>query len=162
MHTVWSGGSAYRDKAYEKDIRQAAFGSVRASAGHSRGKGADEMTFLTWLAAFAAGLLASMGVGGGMILIIWLTAVMGMSQIDAQGVNLIYFLPIAALSVFIHRKNGLIDLKAMLPAIIAGTVGACLGAYGARLIDTGLLGKIFSVFVIFIGIKELWGAVRNK
>ena len=47
------------------------------------------MTFLTWLAAFAAGLLASMGVGGGMILIIWLTAVMGMSQIDAQGVNLI-------------------------------------------------------------------------
>ena len=73
------------------------------------------MTFLTWLAAFAAGLLASMGVGGGMILIIWLTAVMGMSQIDAQGVNLIYFLPMhAALSVFIHRKNGLIDLKAML------------------------------------------------
>ena len=119
------------------------------------------MTFLTWLAAFAAGLLASMGVGGGMILIIWLTAVMGMSQIDAQGVNLIYFLPIAALSVFIHRKNGLIDLKAMLPAIIAGTV-ACLGAYGARLIDTGLLGKIFSVFVIFIGIKELLGAARNK
>ena len=50
----------------------------------------------------------------------------------------------------------------MLPAIIAGTVGACLGAYGARLIDTGLLGKIFSAFVIFIGIKELWGAVRNK
>lgn len=120
------------------------------------------MTFLTWLAAFAAGLLASMGVGGGMILIIWLTAVMGMSQIDAQGVNLIYFLPIAALSVFIYRKNGLIDLKAMLPAIIAGAVGACLGAYGARLIDTVLLGKIFSAFVIFIGIKELWGAVRNK
>ena len=98
------------------------------------------MTFLTWLAAFAAGLLASMGVGGGMILIIWLTVVMGMSQIDAQGVN----------------------LKGMLPAIIAGTVGACLGAYGARLIGTGLLGKIFSVFVIFIGIKELLGAVRNK
>ena len=79
-----------------------------------------------------------------------------------SGVNLIYFLPIAALSVFIHRKNGLIDLKAMLPAIIAGTVGACLGAYGARLIDTGLLGKIFSVFVIFIGIKELLGAAKNK
>ena len=50
----------------------------------------------------------------------------------------------------------------MLPAIIAGTVGACLGAYGARLIGTGLLGKIFSVFVIFIGIKELLGAARNK
>ena len=120
------------------------------------------MTFLTWLAAFAAGLLASMGVGGGMILIIWLTAVMRMSKIEAHGVTLINFLPIASLSVLIHRKNGLIDLKAMLPAIIAGTVGACLGAYGARLIDTGLLGKIFSVFVIFIGIKELWGAARNK
>ena len=63
------------------------------------------MTFLTWLAAFAAGLLASMGVGGGMILIIWLTAVMGMSQIDAQGVNLIYFLPIAALSVFPPKER---------------------------------------------------------
>lgn len=120
------------------------------------------MTLLTWLAAFAAGLLASMGVGGGMILIIWLTAVTGMSQIDAQGVNLIYFLPIAALAVYVHRKNGLIDLKAMLPAIAAGTVGACLGAYGARLMETVLLGKIFSVFIILIGIKELLGAAKRK
>lgn len=120
------------------------------------------MTFLTWLAAFAAGLLASMGVGGGMILIVWLTAVMGTDQLSAQGINLIFFLPIAALSVFIHRKNGLIDLKQLLPAIITGALGACAGAFAAERIGSDILGKCFSAFIILMGIKELYTAARGK
>ena len=55
------------------------------------------MTLLTFIAAFFTGLLASLGVGGGMVLIIWFTAVMGMSQLEAQGINLLFFLPIALL-----------------------------------------------------------------
>ncbi len=117
------------------------------------------MTILTFIAAFLTGLLASLGVGGGMVLIIWFTAVMGMSQLEAQGINLLFFLPIALLSVIIHRKNGLIDLKRLVPVFLTGAVGAAAGAYFAKLMGSELLGKIFAVFILLIGIKELFSAI---
>lgn len=115
------------------------------------------MKALTWFAAFITGLLASMGVGGGMVLIIWMTAVLGMSQIEAQGINLIFFLPIALLSVILHRKNGLINIKKLLPAILVGIIGAAVGAYAAHEIGSAGLKKLFSVFILIIGLKELFG-----
>lgn len=117
------------------------------------------MMILTWIAAFLTGLLASLGVGGGMVLIIWFTAVMGMSQLEAQGINLLFFLPIALLSVIIHRKNGLISFKELVPSIMTGILGAAAGSFAAKLIGSELLGKIFAVFILVIGVKELLSAV---
>lgn len=117
------------------------------------------MTILTFIAAFLTGLLASLGVGGGMVLIIWFTAVMGMPQLEAQGINLLFFLPIALLSVIIHRKNGLIDIKRLVPAFLTGAFGAAAGAFAAKLMGSELLGKIFAVFILIIGAKELFSAI---
>ena len=117
------------------------------------------MTLLTMIAAFLTGLLASLGVGGGMVLIIWLTAVMGMSQLEAQGINLLFFLPIALLSVMIHRKNGLISFKELVPSVLTGILGAAAGSFAAKLMGSVLLGKIFAVFILVIGVKELLSAV---
>lgn len=114
------------------------------------------MKLLTFLAAFLTGLLASLGVGGGMVLIIFMTAFMGTGQLEAQGVNLIFFLPIALLSCILHRKNGLIRLRPLLPAIIAGAAGAAAGTYFAHLIGSALLGKCFSIFILIIGVRELF------
>ena len=117
------------------------------------------MTLLTWIAAFLTGLLASLGVGGGMVLIIWFTAIMGMSQLEAQGINLLFFLPIALLSVIIHRKNGLISFKELVPSVITGVLDAAAGSFAAKLMGSELLGKIFAVFILVIGVKELLSAV---
>ena len=117
------------------------------------------MTLLTWIAAFLTGLLASLGVGGGMVLIIWFTAIMGMSQLEAQGINLLFFLPIALLSVIIHRKNGLISFKELVPSVITGVLGAAAGSFAAKLMGSELLGKIFAGFILVIGVKELLSAV---
>ncbi|WP_432650514.1 TSUP family transporter [Huintestinicola sp.] len=117
------------------------------------------MTALTWIAAFFTGLLASLGVGGGMVLIIWLTAIMGMSQLESQGINLLFFLPIALLSVIIHRKNGLISFKELVPSVLTGILGAAAGSFAAKLMGSELLGKIFAVFILIIGVKELLSAV---
>lgn len=117
------------------------------------------MTVLTWIAAIITGLLASLGVGGGMVLIVWLTAVMGMSQLEAQGINLLFFLPIAFLSVIIHRKNGLISFGKLVPTVLTGIFGAAAGAFAARFIGSDILGKIFAVFIIIIGVKELCSAI---
>lgn len=48
------------------------------------------------IVAFLTGITASMGLGGGFILVIYLTIFAQMPQLAAQGVNLIFFLPIAA------------------------------------------------------------------
>lgn len=117
------------------------------------------MTLLTMIAAFLTGLLASLGVGGGMVLIIWLTAVMGMSQLEAQGINLLFFLPIALLSVMIHRKNGLISFKELVPSVLTGILGAAAGSFAAKLMGSVILGKIFAVFILVIGVKEFLSAV---
>ena len=49
--------------------------------------------------AFLTGIFASMGLGGGMVLIVYLTVFAGFSQIAAQGINLVFFIPIAIISL---------------------------------------------------------------
>lgn len=109
----------------------------------------------SFTAAFLTGIFASLGVGGGMILIIYLTVFGGFDQLAAQGINLIYFIPIALLSVVIHTKNKLIEWKKIIPAIVIGTAFAALGTYAAERIGSPVLKKIFAVFILFIGVKEL-------
>lgn len=117
---------------------------------------------LSYIAAFLTGILAAMGVGGGMILIVYLTFVAGIPQLSAQGINLIYFIPIAILSVIIHTKNKLIEWKKIIPSLISGTAFAVLGAFSADYLGSQILGKIFGGFIILIGIKELWGCFNTN
>lgn len=110
----------------------------------------------SFIAAFLTGIFASLGVGGGMILIIYLTVFGGFDQLSAQGINLIYFIPIALLAVIIHSKNGLIRWKIILPSILTGAVFAAAGTFAARYIGSPWLKKIFAVFILLIGVKELF------
>lgn len=109
----------------------------------------------SFTAALLTGVFASLGVGGGMILIIYLTVFGGFDQLAAQGINLIYFIPIALLSVIIHTKNRLIEWKKIIPSIIIGVIFAAAGTYAAERIGSPALKKIFAVFILLIGVKEL-------
>lgn len=112
------------------------------------------------IAAFLTGIFASMGVGGGMILIVYLTVFAGYSQLEAQGINLVYFLPIAALALIIHTKNHLVEWKKALPAIICGVIAAVVGAFIAEQLGSDILRKIFGGFIFIIGIKEIFTAYK--
>ena len=107
-------------------------------------------------AGFFSGLTASMGLGGGFVLLICLTGFLGIPQKEAQWINLIFFLPVAALSLFFHRKNGLLG-KGLLPVIVGGLLGAAAGSFGARMLGDADLSRLFSVFLAFVGLKELFG-----
>lgn len=112
------------------------------------------------IAAFLTGIFASMGVGGGMILIVYLTIFAGYSQLEAQGINLVYFLPIAALALIIHTKNHLVEWKIAFTAIICGVVLAVAGAFLAEWLGSEILRKIFGGFIFIIGVKEIFTAYR--
>lgn len=114
------------------------------------------MNIITAIVGFFSGVTASLGLGGGFVLLLYLTAIQGMDQLQAQGINLLFFLPIAALSLIIHIKNKLIDKQPLLPCILCGVVGVLAGSSIAFWIPTNLLSKIFAVFILIIGCKELF------
>ena len=111
-----------------------------------------------FLAGAATGILSGFGVGGGTLLLIYMTAFAGLPQEQAQGINLLYFLPAAAASLPAHAKNGFLEKPVLLPAITAGLACAALGAWTATGMDTALLRRLFGVFLLFVGARELFAA----
>ena len=114
------------------------------------------------LVGAATGVLSGFGVGGGTLLLVYLTAVAGVDQHLAQGINLLYFLPAGLLALPAHVRNGDVEKKALLPCISAGLLCAALCAWAATGLDTGLLRKLFGGFLIFIGLRELLGGEKGK
>ena len=120
------------------------------------------MSWLTaLLAGAAAGVLSGFGVGGGTLLLIYMTAFAGVDQHLAQGINLLYFLPTAATALPAHFKNGFVDKKTAVPAVLAGLVGTATAAWVATSLDVTLLRRCFGGFLIIIGLRELFRKPAN-
>ena len=114
------------------------------------------------LAGLVCGILSGLGVGGGSVLMVWLTAVLGLEQRTAQGINLLYFLPTALASLFFHIKNRYVDWHAAIPAAICGCAAAVLGAILAQRIDTEILRKLFGTFLLIVAVMEFKKALQSK
>ncbi len=112
------------------------------------------------LAGVVTGVLSGFGIGGGTLLLIYMTAFAGLPQTLAQGINLLYFLPTAATALPAHIKNGYIQWKTALPAILGGLGATALTAWIATTIEVELLHKCFGAFLIYIGMSELLGHAR--
>lgn len=109
-----------------------------------------------FVAGVLTGILSGFGVGGGTLLLIYLTAWVGMDQRLAQGINLLYFLPAAATALPSHFKNGYVDRSAAAPAILAGLAATAGGAWLATALDVALLRRLFGGYLLIIGLKELF------
>lgn len=114
------------------------------------------------IVGFLSGIAASMGLGGGFILLIYLSVFTDTNQAIAQGVNILFFLPIALISVCLHIKNKLIDIKTVIKYSIAGLIGAVAGSFLSVYLDTEILRKLFAVFLIIIGLRELFANKVKK
>ena len=113
------------------------------------------------LAGLVCGVLSGFGIGGGSLLMVWMTAVLSMEQKAAQGINLLYFLPTAAAALIFHTKNRLIEWKAVVPAAIAGSVTAALAALLSANLEMSLLRKLFGGFLILVGLSEVFLKTRK-
>lgn len=107
------------------------------------------------------GFLAGIGVGGGSLLILWLTLVLGMEQPQARVLNLLFFLPSAIVACLFRWKQGSLPLKKILPAIAAGCVAAAICSLLSTRLDTDLLKKLFGGLLLITGIRELLYKPRN-
>lgn len=114
------------------------------------------------IVGFVTGVIASMGLGGGFVLMIWLTVFAEVEQRAAQGINLLFFLPIALLSLIIHIKGGLIDKTLIKKYLLGGIIGAVLGTFASHVVPNGLLSKLFSLFLLAFGLRELFVSGKKK
>lgn len=121
------------------------------------------MTAVISVAAGAAcGILSGFGIGGGSLLMVWMTAVLQMEQRTAQAINLLFFLPTAAASLVFHVKSGQVMWRATVPAVLAGLVTAALSAWAATMMDAHALRKIFGVFLLFVGVSEIFRKPKKR
>lgn len=112
------------------------------------------------IAGFVSGALGAMGFGGGGVLIIYLTLYKDIPQLTAQGINLIFFIPSAAIALIKHNKNKLIEWKISFLYIGCGIIGVAAGFFLIRFLDEMIIRKIFSLILISVGLKEL--LIKNK
>lgn len=114
---------------------------------------------LSWSLALVIGLLTGIlsgfGIGGGTILMIYLTAFAAFPQKIAQGINLLYFIPTAAAALILHSKHHQLKWNAVLPAALCGCATAAAFSFLAMGMNLTLLRRLFGVFLLFTGISEL-------
>jgi len=119
---------------------------------------------MMWVAlvGFCSGIISGMGIGGGTILIPALLFFTDITQQQAQGVNLIYFIPTAITALITHQKKGTLDWKTAKPLAILGLAGAAAGAFLAASLESEVLRKIFGGFLFLMGLSEIFKKKKEK
>lgn len=107
------------------------------------------------IAGIVGGVLGGMGMGGGTLLIPILTLILNVPQLNAQAINLISFIPMAVVTLFIHIKNGLVDFKQLLWLTPPAALACAASAYFASSLSANTLRKCFGAFMIVIGVVFL-------
>ncbi len=117
--------------------------------------------FIAFAAAAVCGTLAGMGLGGGSLLVLWLTAFMGAAPQAARGINLLFFLPAALIATLSRIRKGTLQIKKVMPAVWAGIGAAfifsCLGSY----LHVETLKKLFGLLLLVTGLRELFYRPRK-
>lgn len=105
------GGRFSRRAAVPQGQRWVAAVSVRRVFGlRRRAVSAVTGWVIPLLVGCGTGILSSWGVGGGTLLLLIMTLVLGVPAADAMAVNLLYFLPTAGMGLLQHKKNGLLGV----------------------------------------------------
>ena len=111
---------------------------------------------VTLLVGTALGFLTGLGVGGGSLLMVWLTAVLGMDALTARSINLLFYLPGAAIAILFRKRQGKIQWRNILPPALAGCIAAAIYSQLSTVVDNSWLQKIFGVILIMTGVRELF------
>lgn len=107
------------------------------------------------------GFLTGLGIGGGSLLMLWLTIVIGMDQTVARVINQMFFIPAAVISMIFRHSQGKLKLKNIYPAMIAGCAAAGLFTLFFASVKSEALQKAFGVILIIAGLRELFYRPRK-
>ncbi len=113
----------------------------------------------TWVIAAAAaviGILSGMGLGSAGLFVLYLTALAGMGQTEAQGLNLIFYLCSAGASLCLHASGRRIPLWMIRYLVCFAIVGVIPGVFLADILNADLLRRLFGGMLVATGIYTLF------
>ncbi|MEP6753018.1 MAG: sulfite exporter TauE/SafE family protein [Candidatus Dormiibacterota bacterium] len=115
----------------------------------------------------AAGLLSgTIGVGGGIIFVPFMTVGYGLSQTLAQGTSLAAIIPTAIVGGVTHIRERNVVRDGAIWMGAAGVAGAILGAFVAVHVPTALLARVFAVVLILnAGVltrRAIWPPAKSE
>ena len=113
-------------------------------------------------AAAAIGTLSGMGIGGGGLLVIYLTLVRGVGQLEAQGMNLYFFIFASAAALFVHIAKRKINYPLIWLTSSVGMLGAYGGSALASVTDPELIRRVFGAMLLVSGGISLFRVVSAK
>ena len=119
------------------------------------------MFFLYFLAGVFSGVFGGMGMGGGTLLIPILSIFFGFEQKLSQGINLLSFLLMSLVSIFIHIKNGFVTTKDIFPVVLFGVIFSILGAFFVSYVSADFLKIGFGVFLIVLAIVDFFKVFKK-
>ncbi len=108
------------------------------------------------LAGAVFGFLSGLGVGGGSLLMLWLTLAVGVQTGAARCINLLFFIPAALCASFFRWRQGSLPLKKLWLPIVLGCAASGIFSYLGSILDTQILRKIFGGLLIATGLRELF------
>ena len=108
------------------------------------------------IVGFLSGILASMGLGGGFVLVVYFAIFTDFVQKGAQGINLLFFIPTALLAVIIYSIKRKIKWKLTAKIAVWGLIGAALGLSLTSLLGGEITSKIFGGLLILMGVSEIF------
>lgn len=113
------------------------------------------MIFWEIVVGLLGGIIGGMGMGGGTLTIPLLTIFLNYQQLKAQGINLIAFLPMSLVALFVHAKNHLVAFKQTWMLALVGCVFSLGGAILANHLPNTILKKLFALFLIGLAIWQI-------
>ena len=116
---------------------------------------------IDFIIALITSALAGTGVGGGGLLVIYLTLVKKMEQLRAQGINIAFFIAGSLASMPLHIWKRHINFPLVFFIGILGAAGSVLGALLAESISVVLVQKAFGVMLAASGVKTLFAKVKK-
>lgn len=112
--------------------------------------------------AFFIALLSGLGIGGGGLFTVYLALVGGVSQLAAQGFNLIFFLFCSSASVAVQIWQRKVCFAPVVIMAIAGIGGSLVGVWATGVLPEEILRKIFGAMLVTGGIISLRSLMRSK
>jgi len=103
------------------------------------------------IAGVLMGALTGMGIGGGGLLVLYLTAVRGLGQIEAQGCNLMFFVIASVASLFIHNRKRKLNFKLIGIAALLAVIGSRFGVGLTDILPEEIVRQSFGWMLVIAG-----------
>ena len=117
----------------------------------------DASLWIMGLATFLAAVLSGLGLGSAGIFVLYLTLVAGFGQTEAQGMNLLFYLISAGVSLILHVRKRNIPWRLVRLLVVCALPGTLLGTYLAGVLDATLVRRLFGGMLVITGLPALLG-----